>query len=77
MTLSLCADIRRNLRNNTYYLTHFTAVSYVKFIAKPALNLFIAEAIYGVVIDHAGGLHVGINNCGPKEFEAARFKVKA
>ena len=32
-------------------------------------------AVYGVVIDHADGLHEGIENDGANKFEAAFFHV--
>ena len=35
------------------------------------LHLTVAEAIDGVVVDHAGGLHEGVADGGADELEAA------
>jgi hypothetical protein len=37
----------------------------------------IAEAVAGVIVDHAGGLHEGVADGGPDESEAAVFEVFA
>ena len=40
-----------------------------------ALYLLAAEAIRGVGVDDADGLHPRVNNDGADEFEAALFEV--
>ncbi len=38
-------------------------------------DFFIAETIHDVVIDHAGCLHVGVDDRRPKEFKTAFFEI--
>lgn len=47
--------------------------SYEKII----LNLFVAEAVGGVVVNHPQGLHVGIDNRRADKAEASFFQVFA
>ncbi len=41
------------------------------------LYLVVAEAVCCMVIDHAGGLHVGVDDGGADEFETSNFQVFA
>lgn len=42
--------------------------------ASRVLTFQIAKAIDSMVIDHADGLHKGVNNCWPDEAEAASLE---
>ncbi len=56
----------------------FGLVSLLGFEARLAFQAcacLVAEAGHEMIVDHAGGLHEGIDNGGPHEFESARLQV--
>ena len=44
-------------------------------LARYAAQLLVAVAGHGVVVDHAGGLHQRVANCGADEAEAALRQI--